>query len=340
MAAAGIQEARFPAPWLVADPAGAADRRGGAFVWSTYFDTVALLLARNGMRWSPMLLYPPPLYSADPLGPGGGNPTPAAYGYFADFAGAFAARYGPGGTFWAAHPGLRPQPVTDFEIWNEPNIAGGWATLSPSQAPAEYMRMYADAYRSIKLADPTARVMFGSLTPSIGAVSEGAFLAAAHAADPSQPIDEVGYHPYVVGVGRYGAVADTYALLSAFRARMDAIGLGAAPISVTELGFGETYSPWIDLTGDEAVTLTQAQRAQAMSIVAGALADSNCGVNDIEALMWGSDVIVGAGSADQARFISSDFALATAQNRLLPIGVAYAAAIRADHTGLPAAICG
>ena len=34
----------------------------------------------------------------------------------------FVHRYGPEGSFWAAHPNLPYHPVTSYEIWNEPNL--------------------------------------------------------------------------------------------------------------------------------------------------------------------------------------------------------------------------
>lgn len=316
MAAIGLREARYPAPWYMADPEGRADLPGGEYVWDGYFDKVATVLAERRMRWDPMFLYAPAKYSADPLGVSGGNPTRASYPHFANFVRAFAKRYGEGGSFWSAHPMLSVQAVTDYEIWNEPNIAGGWAT--PQTAPQDYMDLYAVARTAIKDVDPSARVMFASLTPSIGARDESRFLAAAVAHRPTQPIDEVGYHPNTIGIGTYGAITHVYELLRPFRAQMNALGLQRVPISVTELAWGREYS----FFPDGWVTLTEQQRASAMTAVGSALANSNCNINTVSMLFWGADRDVFT-AADLERYVPSVFAIANPDNSLKPIGRAY-----------------
>lgn len=333
MAAAGIAEARFAAPWYIADPDGAADRKGGSYVWNTYFDQVARLTAQNGIRWSPMFLYAPSVYSADPTGVSGGNPKRSAYGYFANFVKAFAQRYGTKGSFWRLNPKLPARPVTDYEIWNEPNIAGGWAT--PSTAPQDYMDLYAAAYPAVKSADPAARVMFASLTPSMGATNEVQFVTDALAHRPTQPIDEIGYHPDTIGIGTYGAADHVYALLRPFRAGLNALGLSNVPISVTELAWGSEYTQF----PDSWVTLTENARADAMTAVGAALANSDCNVNDVQMLFWGTDRSVTDPSVDLARYYVTDFAIANPDNTLKPVGLAYRSVIATASTAAPSRIC-
>jgi hypothetical protein len=333
MALAGLREARYPAPWYIADPDGKADRPGGRYLWSTYFDSVATVLAKNLMRWDPMFLYAPAIYSADPLGGSGGNPTRTSYSYFANFVQAFAKRYGKGGDFWKANPTLPALPVTDYEIWNEPNVVGGWAT--PETAPQDYMDLYAVARTAIKGVDRSARVMFASLTPSPGAEDERSFLAAAVAHRPIQPIDEVGYHPNTIGIGTHGAIDHVYRLLRPFRDGMDALGLQGVPISVTELAWGSEYT----LFPDSSVTLTEAERAAAMSTVGTALANSDCNINLVSMLFWGTDKVVTSFSVDPERYLPTVFALANTDNTLKPIGQAYRSVIAATPPTTAAAIC-
>lgn len=59
-----------------------------------------------------------------------------ATGHFADYCGAVAARYGPGGTFWTSNPSIPPVPVTEYEIWNEPYKSASWKNSAGEIMPA------------------------------------------------------------------------------------------------------------------------------------------------------------------------------------------------------------
>lgn len=63
--------------------------------------------------------------------------TTQAKADYSAFCGAVAARYGPGGTFWAANPTVRYLPVTEYEIWNEPYKFASWKNLDGSQRTAD-----------------------------------------------------------------------------------------------------------------------------------------------------------------------------------------------------------
>ena len=332
MAAIGLREARYIAPWSTADPLGTADAPGGSYVWSTYFDTVATVLAQNRIRWNPVFAYPPYVHSADPTGVGGANPTVSSYPHFANFVEAFARRYGPGGRFWSENPSLPAVPVTDYEIWNEPNLPGVWANAAA--APQEYMDLYATAYSAIKRVDSGARVMFGAFTPSPGAWNESWFLAASVAHRPQQPIDAVSYHPNTIGIGTYGAVDHVYRLIRPLRAQMDALGLDDVPMSITELAWGSDYS----IFPDSAVRLTESERAAAMTTVGRALANSDCNINMVAMLYWGTDREVASLAEDPRRYIPTVFALANPDNSLKPIGQAYRDVIQ-EPPGEQQAIC-
>lgn len=332
MAAIGLREARYIAPWSTADPVGTADAPGGSYVWDTYFDTVAMTLARNGIRWNPVFAYPPYNHAADPTGVGGGNPSVSSHPNFANFVEAFARRYGPGGRFWSENPSLPELPVTDYEIWNEPNLPGVWA--NEQGAPQEYMDLYATAYSAIKRVDSGARVMFGAFTPSPEAWSESWFLAASVAHRPQQPIDAVSYHPNTIGIGTYGAVDHVYRLIRPFRAQMDALGLADVPMSITELAWGSDYSIFPDST----VRLTESERAAAMATVGRALANSDCNINMVAMLYWGTDREITDPAGDPRRYLPTIFALANPDNSLKPIGQAYRAVIQ-TRPGEQEAIC-
>ncbi len=75
---------------------------------------------------------------------------------------AVASRFGRGGTFWKANPGLPAEPITRYEIWNEPNLRGGWC---PNPQPSRYADMFMVAANAIHSVDPHAEVVTGGVAP-------------------------------------------------------------------------------------------------------------------------------------------------------------------------------
>lgn len=73
---------------------------------------------------------------------------------YANWCGAVAARYGPGGTYWAANPTVPYVPVTEYEVWNEPYKFAAWKAADGSQLAADtaaYARMVTAAAAKIHL---------------------------------------------------------------------------------------------------------------------------------------------------------------------------------------------
>jgi hypothetical protein len=85
------------------------------------------------------------------------GPIPTSTGTVAAVTAQFAARYGPGGDFWAANPDLDPALATPaIEIWNEPYLApnhGG------TYQPADYAALMRDAYDAGKAANPAVQFL-------------------------------------------------------------------------------------------------------------------------------------------------------------------------------------
>jgi hypothetical protein len=219
----GATLARSDAFWEASEPAppiGGVHR----YDW-TFDDTVAGSLAAHGFRWLPIIDYSAPWAQSTP---GEDHSPPSSPGDYAAYARAFAARYGPGGVFWRAHPQLTPKPVESYEIWNEPDNPEFW---KPGPDPPRYAQLFTLARDAIAAADPGARVIVGGLT------HPEAFLPAMLGADPqlSGHIDGVAIHPYAptpaVVVGRVRTARDV----------LRALGMGSVPLYVTE--FGWTTSP-------------------------------------------------------------------------------------------------
>ena len=198
-------------------------------------------LAEHDLRWAPIVLgWPVPDWAADPdavaAGCGSRSP-PRDPSDYAAFAGALAARYGPGGSFWSDNPELPYRPVTTYELWNEPNFEAFWC---PAPEPRRYGTLAAIAAREIRSMDPRALIVFGALAPfetdpgpTPARIAPREFIGEALQAAPALGgmVDAVGVHPY----GPDPAAA--LETLRQFRAAVDAAGLQGAPLVVNEFGW-------------------------------------------------------------------------------------------------------
>lgn len=220
--ATGATVARGDALWEATEPTAPS---GGKHRWVWTFDDLSAgALAAHGLTWLPVLDYS--ALWAQSL-PGEDHSPPRSAADYAAYAGAFAARYGSGGTFWRAHPELVARPVTAIEIWNEPDNAEFW---KPAPDAAGYARLYLTARAAIDAVDPTARVLVGGLVyPSVS------LPAMVHAVPAlAGQVDGVAIHPY----GTPPVVIDR---VRGARATLSALGMGSVPLYVTEVGW--TTSP-------------------------------------------------------------------------------------------------
>jgi len=162
---------------------------------------------------------------------------------YADYAGRIAERY--------------CQDVTDYEVWNEPNITRFWH-LPPD--PARYGDLLLAASQAIRASCPAARVFFGGLASydDVDLFDTWGFLRRALQARPGlcDAIDGVALHPYTwfqqdppehdewvsAGVEKRGQQAQVQ------RARQILAEAGCPPkaLSFTEVGW-----PSYDLTEDQ-----------------------------------------------------------------------------------------
>lgn len=222
LAATGATVARSDAFWEASEPSPPVSGQHH-YDW-TFDDLIAGSLAEHGLRWLPIIDYSAPWAQSIP---GRDHSPPNNVADYAAYAGAVASRYGPGGTFWRAHPEIEALPVQAYEIWNEPDNPTFWY---PSPDPARYAQLYAAAERAILAVDAQARVLVGGLT------HPASFLPAMLAADPQLKLGGVAIHPY-------GATpADVLANVADARHAIEMLGAGTVPLYVTEFGWA-THPP-------------------------------------------------------------------------------------------------
>jgi hypothetical protein len=256
----GATLARSDALWEASEPEAPVD---GVHHYDWAFDdAIAGSLATHGLTWLPILDYSAPWAQSIA---GQDHSPPRSDADYAAYAGAFAARYGAGGSFWRAHPGVPVDPVQTIEIWNEPDNGQFW---TPAPDAVRYADLYLAARGAIDAADPSARVIVGGLTHPT------TFLAAMLLARPQLKgqIDGVAVHPY-------GTPPLVLAKLRASRATLVSLGMPAVPLYVTE--FGWTTDPPGALN-----YVPAARRAGYITTALSALGHLDCGVAAVVFYTW------------------------------------------------------
>jgi Beta-galactosidase len=183
LAASGTNWLREQFHWSQMEP------QPGTFDFSRY-DQYMLLTAQRGVHVLPLLFDTPswagPASSAIPA-------DPSAY---AAFVAAVVGRYGPNGTFWAAHPSLSGYAVQTFELWNEPYYDNGDDGVYD---PGRYARLVKAAAIAGRQADPTARFLLAAETQTVQVGSNWVWwVDALYQAVPdlNNYFDDVAVHPY------------------------------------------------------------------------------------------------------------------------------------------------
>jgi hypothetical protein len=210
------------------------------------YDTVMAAAAGAGLQVLPVLMDPPAWRStAPPSGRLRAMYPPRDPAQMGAFATALVQRYGPGGSFWSAHPQLTPSPIRSWQVWNEPNIQAFWAT---GPDPATYVRLLDAVGTAIRAADPGAEIVAGGLPYAGNGLTPPAFIDAMYAAGARGTFDTIAVHPYAADP------AGVLEILRTIRVQLDGLGDPDRPIWATEFGWA---------TGGPPVTITTSEPMQA-----------------------------------------------------------------------------
>jgi polysaccharide biosynthesis protein PslG len=202
------------------------------------YDALMRAAARQRLAVLPVLFNPPGFHSSGP-------PRPSPRGTFPPrhprdlgvFAAVVARRYGPGGSFWRANPALPADPITAWQVWNEPSLPVYWPT-GPS--PRAYARLLAATAKAIRAVDPRATIVSAGLPQTRIGVPFTRFAEGLYRAGAQRSFDVLAIHPYARdAAGVLDAVAQA-------RALMDRHG-DPSPIWVTEVGWASA-GPASDFT--------------------------------------------------------------------------------------------
>jgi hypothetical protein len=147
-----------------------------------------------------------------------------------------AKRYGTGGIYWTApglyrqqHPGRRPLPIHDWQIWNEPNLKKFFA---PGPSVNRYATLVRSAHRALHGADPKADVVLAGMSGR-GQPSDKKFLNRLYRARRiKRSFDAVAVNPYAPQVRQVGRK------IKRIRGVMRRHGDRRTALWITELGWG------------------------------------------------------------------------------------------------------
>lgn len=144
------------------------------------------------------------------------------------FGAVLAQRYGPNGSFWAAHPDLTPMPFTSYQVWNEPNFPTYWGGKPNAKA---YAAMVAAVSTAIRAVQPDAYIVSAGIPDSKLGQPPAKFIRTMLKAGAGQHLNAIGIHPYAINV------AAVMKLTRGLRKTVNAAGGKKLDLWVTEIGW-------------------------------------------------------------------------------------------------------
>ncbi|MDW7991783.1 MAG: O-antigen ligase family protein [Anaerolineae bacterium] len=235
----GFVWVRQPFPWAQIEPTP------GQYDWALWDRITEATSARN-LRLIAVLERPPQW--------AGSPPDPAD---FARFAGAVAARYG--------------DRIDFYQVWHNPNLKDGWGT---TPHPAQYAELLRQAALAIRAADSGARILLGSLAPTVERgpenLSEVRFLEELYIAGAAPYFDIITAQAYGFETGpedrRVSEDVLNFSRAVLIREVMEARGEGKKALWVSHFGWNNLPPEWKDVpsiwgTVDEATQAEYTARA-------------------------------------------------------------------------------
>ncbi len=185
----GAGQVRCDLNWWSVQPYGPTN-----WNWSTY-DNVVNAAAKFGIQVLFDMTFTPPWARPNPLPKGTQDPShvpPKHVNDFVRFANAAVNRYSPVGH---ARPAGLVGSVTEWEVWNEPNLVGGWTPADP----VRYGNFLHSVAWSMHRIDHKAVIISGGMAPAgnvNGNYAPANFVYGMATTGVFKQINGVGIHPY------------------------------------------------------------------------------------------------------------------------------------------------
>ena len=222
----------------------------GQYNWG-YLDNIVNSARSRGLRVLGVIAFTPVWARPQAINSLLWTVPPANAQDYADFSAQVARRYG--------------DRVSDWEMWNEPNLPTFFGLVLDNVA-ARYTELLKAAYPAIKAVQPGATVVAAGLSPSPGTAKPPQFLQQMYDQGAGGFFDAAAAHPYVPPDGINGDGADSWGGngwvdVPAMHDVMAAHGDGGKKIWMTELGASTNASGGIS---------QQEQATQILDVLAAA----------------------------------------------------------------------
>lgn len=255
MARSGVESVRVNFYWSEFEPAA------NTFDWSG-IDSVMHSAAAHGLRVLPVVEFTPPWASSHPRSSAPELYAPKDPRTYGTAMAALVKRYGRGGTFWhlAANRHLRADPVTAWQIWNEPAGSWDWKTLPWAR---NYGALLKAGYKAVKHVDRHALVVSAALVGATGGATPWSEATQLYKLGLRHYFDVVSINAYSGSPSVPDSVNRVFKIVSFLRGVMNHYGDAHKPIWLTEvtwtaaLGKLRSKKQYIDI---ETTPKGQAQR--------------------------------------------------------------------------------
>jgi hypothetical protein len=147
---------------------------------------VVLAAARRGLPLLPVVHRTPGWAAAHP--DDGASSPPRGTRAYTRLLTALVGRYGPRGSLWRDHPEVRPRPIRDWQVWNEPNLVFYWSRQPFARS---YVKLLRASRRALRAADHGSRTILAGLTNRSWRALRRIYQAGGRGA-----FDVVAIHPY------------------------------------------------------------------------------------------------------------------------------------------------
>lgn len=194
---AGTGTVRFGLIWNSVEP-----NSTSGFHWDAY-DAKIGNLAAHGVRSFPTLSGSPSWIAKHPKQPPLGSKHDQQA--WQKFLTAAVNRYGRGGTYWQTryrlqHPGKRAVPITEWQIWNEPNLR---KFFPKKHATRNYARLVKLSAKPIRQADGKAKVVLAGM-PAFLRPTADKFLGRLYRVKGfKKSFDAAALHPYAENMKKF-----------------------------------------------------------------------------------------------------------------------------------------
>ncbi len=255
MARSGVESVRLNFYWSEFEPAR------NQYDWSV-IDPVVRAAATHGLQILPVVEFTPAWASSAPHSRSSNLYPPADPRTYAAAMTQLVKRYGPKGSFWHGS-GVPRDPITAWQVWNEPAGNWDWLTLHHESWAKAYGALLKPAYKAIHAADHHAKVVSAALVGASGGATPWSEATSLYKLGYGRYFDVVAINAYSGSPSVQNSVDRVIKIVSYLRSVMDHHGDAHKPIWLTEVtwtaaaGKLRTKAQYIDI---ETTPKGQAQR--------------------------------------------------------------------------------